>query len=258
MSARPPGWVSGEPNITPTFSRIWLVNTHSVCVRLRLPVSLRIACDIIRACTPTVWSPICPSSSARGVSAATESTAITSTAPERIEHVDDLERLLAVVGLGDEQLIDVDADLLRVQRVHRVLGVDERADPAELLRLGEDVVDERRLTRRLRAEDLDDPPTRDAADPQRDVERQRPCRDRVDGDARARIPHPHDRALAELPLDLGQGALQRCLSLCVGLRNRCCARLIAGLLLLAHLDALLVFMPFEQSTVGRPADGTTG
>ena len=36
---------------------------------------------------------------------------------------------------------------LRVQRVHRVLGVDERADAAELLRLGDDVVDERRLAR---------------------------------------------------------------------------------------------------------------
>ena len=52
------GCVSGEPNITPTFSRIWFVNTHSVCVRFRLPVSLRIAWDIIRAWTPTVWSPI--------------------------------------------------------------------------------------------------------------------------------------------------------------------------------------------------------
>ena len=29
------------------------------------------------------------------------------------EHVGDLERLLAVVGLGDEQLVDVDADLAR-------------------------------------------------------------------------------------------------------------------------------------------------
>ena len=69
--------------MTPTFSRIWLTNRHSVCVRFRLPASLRMACDIIRACTPTVWSPIWPSSSARGVSAATESTATTSTAPER-------------------------------------------------------------------------------------------------------------------------------------------------------------------------------
>ena len=69
--------------MTPTFSRIWFVKMHSVFVRFRLPASLRIACDIIRACRPTLWSPIWPSSSARGVSAATESTATTSTAPER-------------------------------------------------------------------------------------------------------------------------------------------------------------------------------
>ena len=70
--------------MTPTFSRIWLVKMQIVLARFRLPVSLRIACDIRRACRPTVWSPIAPSSSARGVSAATESIATTSTAPERV------------------------------------------------------------------------------------------------------------------------------------------------------------------------------
>ena len=39
---------------------------------------------IMRACRPTDWSPIWPSSSAFGVSAATESMATTSTVPERI------------------------------------------------------------------------------------------------------------------------------------------------------------------------------
>ena len=63
---------------------------------------------------------------------------------------------------------------LGVQRVHRVLGVDERAHAAELLGLGDDVVDQRRLARGLRAEDLDDPPAGHAADPEREVERQRP------------------------------------------------------------------------------------
>ena len=70
--------------MTPTFSRIWLVKTQSVLARLRLPASLRIAWLIIRAWTPTVWSPIAPSSSTFGVSAATESIATTSSAPERI------------------------------------------------------------------------------------------------------------------------------------------------------------------------------
>ena len=53
-------------------------------VRLRLPASLRIAWLIIRAWRPTVWSPIWPSSSTFGVSAATESIATTSIVPERI------------------------------------------------------------------------------------------------------------------------------------------------------------------------------
>ncbi len=51
--------------------------------RLMLPVSLRSACDIRRACRPTWESPISPSISAFGVRAATESTTTMSTAPER-------------------------------------------------------------------------------------------------------------------------------------------------------------------------------
>jgi hypothetical protein len=42
-------------------------------------VSLRSACDIRRACRPMKLSPISPSISAFGTSAATESTTITST-----------------------------------------------------------------------------------------------------------------------------------------------------------------------------------
>ncbi|MCY1489596.1 hypothetical protein D9M68_233250 [compost metagenome] len=50
---------------------------------LILPVTLRSAWDIRRACRPTWESPISPSISAFGTSAATESTMITSTALER-------------------------------------------------------------------------------------------------------------------------------------------------------------------------------
>ena len=51
--------------------------------RLIAAVSLRIAWHISRAWAPTWASPISPSSSAFGVSAATESTTTTETAPER-------------------------------------------------------------------------------------------------------------------------------------------------------------------------------
>ena len=54
-----------------------------VCAEFRASVSLRSACDMRRAWSPTWESPISPSSSARGVSAATESTTIRSIAPVR-------------------------------------------------------------------------------------------------------------------------------------------------------------------------------
>ena len=75
--------VSGLPNITPIFMRIWLMKITMQFERLIAAVSLRIAWLISRAWAPTWASPISPSSSAFGVSAATESTTTTETAPER-------------------------------------------------------------------------------------------------------------------------------------------------------------------------------
>ena len=108
-----------------------------------------------------------------------------------------------MVGLGDEELVDVDADLLGVLRVHGVLGVDERADAAHLLGFGDHVVDERRLARGLGAEDLDHAAAREPADAECEVESERAGRDRSDRD-RCAVVHLHDRALAELPLDLSE------------------------------------------------------
>jgi hypothetical protein len=90
-------------------------------------------------------------------------------------------------------------------RVERVLGVDERRHPAELLRLGDDVQRQRRLARRFGPEDLDHPAAGHAADAERVVEAHRAGgngRDRRDG---VLLAQAHDRALAELFLDLPQG-----------------------------------------------------
>ncbi len=84
MSARPPEVVSGLPNMTPIFSRIWLVKMQTHLVLLTTAVRRRIAWLIRRACAPTVASPIWPSSSALVVSAATESRTMTSMLFERI------------------------------------------------------------------------------------------------------------------------------------------------------------------------------
>ena len=52
------------------------------------------------------------------------------------------------------------------------------ATPPRALGLGDDVLADGGLARRLRAEDLGDPAARDAADAEREVERDRAGRDR--------------------------------------------------------------------------------
>ena len=80
MRARPPGVVSGLPNMTPIFSRIWLMKITAVSTSAIAAVSLRSDWLMSRACRPTWESPISPSSSFLGTRAATESMTITSTA----------------------------------------------------------------------------------------------------------------------------------------------------------------------------------
>src|SRR5438128_10692544 len=67
----------------PIFSRSWLMKITDVRERLIAPASLRSAWLISRACRPGSESPMSPSISAFGTSAATESTTTTSTAPDR-------------------------------------------------------------------------------------------------------------------------------------------------------------------------------
>ena len=119
------------------------------------------------------------------------------------QHVGDLERLLARVGLGDQQLVDVDADRRRVDRVHGVLGVDVGAGAAVALGLGHHVHGEGGLARGLRTEDLDDATAGQAPDAERDVERQRAGGDGGDTDV-AVLAEAHDGALAVLLLDLAE------------------------------------------------------
>ena len=173
------------------------------------PVSFLSAWLISRACRPGSWSPISPSSSARGVKRR-----------DRIDHKDvdcagadqrigNLERLLAGVGLRDQKVVELDAELPGVGGVERVLRVDEGADAAALLRLGDGVQRERRLAGRFRAVNLHDAAARKSADAERDVEAERAGRNGGDLHHLAVLPKPHDGALAEGPLDLGERGVER-------------------------------------------------
>jgi hypothetical protein len=77
-----------------------------------------------------------PSSSDFGVSAATESTTTMLTAPERTSVSVISSACSPCIGLRDQQLVEVHAQLLGILRVERVFGIDEGADAALFLFLG--------------------------------------------------------------------------------------------------------------------------
>ena len=185
--------------------RSWLMKMTEVLVRLMLPVSLRSAWLIRRACRPMCESPMSPSISAFGHK---RGHGVDHDHVDRAgadQGVDDLKRLLAGIGLGDQQLVEVDAEAAGVERVERVLGIDIGRDAAHALGLGDDVQGEGGLTGRFRTVDLGDPAARDAADAEGEVERDASRSGSLDLHGRAGLAHLHDRALAELALDLGDG-----------------------------------------------------
>jgi hypothetical protein len=94
-----------------------------------------------------------------------------------------------------------------------MLGVDKATNAAALLRLGDDVQRKRGLARGLRTINLDDAATRQAADAKRDIEPERARGDCLDLDRLLVLAEPHDGALAEAALDLGDRSLKRLLSI---------------------------------------------
>ena len=121
------------------------------------------------------------------------------------EHLGDIEGLFAGVGLRDEQIVEVDAEVGGVGRIERVLDVDEGGSAAVLLGFGDDVQGERRFTARFRPVDLDDTAAGEAADAEREIEGDRPGRDDVERHPLLNLAHLHDGAFAELTLDLSEG-----------------------------------------------------
>ena len=115
----------------------------------------------------------------------------------------------AVSGWGHEQLADPGAASGRVGGVERVLGVDIGGGASLPLRLGHDVVGERRLARRLRPEHLGDSSLRDSAHSEGHIEGYRSGGYRLDAPPDAPFAEPHHGPAAEVPVDLSKGQLQR-------------------------------------------------
>ncbi len=124
------------------------------------------------------------------------------------QHVGDLQRLLAGVRLATQQVVHVHAQLFRVARVQRVLGIDEGRGAALALAFGDHLQGQRGLARGFRTVDLDHAAARQTAHAQRDVQAQRAGGNGVDGDL-GMVAHAHHGALAELLLDLAERGSER-------------------------------------------------
>ncbi len=96
-----------------------------------------------------------------------------------------------------------------------MLRVDECDLTAALLRLRHDVQRQRRLTGGLRPVDLNDASLRDAADAERRIQCQRTGWDGIDLEIRA-VTQTHNRALAEVFLDLPDGGIERLFLVVIG------------------------------------------
>ncbi len=137
------------------------------------------------------------------------------------EHVRDLQCLLTGIGLGDQQRVGVDPELGRVVGVECVLGVDEGCDPAGGLGVRDRVQSDGRLAGRFRTVDLHYASSWQPADAERHIQRDGTGRDDLDRWT-GFVTEPHNRALAELLVDLCESVLQRLLTVesCHGSHSR--------------------------------------
>ena len=120
------------------------------------------------------------------------------------QRIGDFERLLAGIGLADQEVVDIHAELAGIDRVQRVLGIDEGAGAAALLRLGDGVKGEGGLAGAFRPVDFDHAAARQPADAEREVKPDRARGDDLDLLIARTSAHPHDGALAEGPFDLNE------------------------------------------------------
>jgi len=100
------------------------------------------------------------------------------------------------------------ADGPGVDRVHGVLGVDVGTDAAVALPLGHDVHGQGRLPRGLGSVELDDPAPGQPTDTEGQVEGHGAGGNGLDGHVHP-LAHAHDRALAELLLDVPDRHIER-------------------------------------------------
>ena len=89
------------------------------------------------------------------------------------QHVADFQRLLAGIGLGNQQIFYFYTEFAGVNRVERIFGINKGAGSAVFLALGDGFQTEGGFAGRFRAEDFNNAAARQAAYAQGQIQAQR-------------------------------------------------------------------------------------
>src|SRR5271165_420678 len=130
-------------------------------------------------------------------------------APGADQRFGNFERLLAVVGLGDEQVVDIDAEFAGVDGIERVFRVDERRLSAELLRFCDHVQGHGGFAAGFRAINLDYATARESANTQRGVNGEASAGDYADRHQHVAAAQPHDGSFTVRLFNLGYRCFEK-------------------------------------------------
>src|ERR1035438_7089254 len=106
-----------------------------------------------------------------------------------------LQRLLAIVGLRDQQVVHINAQPSGVNRIEGVLGIHKGCHAALLLRFGDDLQRNRGFARGFRPENFNHASADRKSATQGGIEGDRARGNDCDGNHRFLGPQLHDRAL---------------------------------------------------------------
>ena len=119
------------------------------------------------------------------------------------EHVGNFQRLLTGIRLGNQQLINVNTQLFRINRVQCVLGIHKGTGFTLFLRFRDNLQSQRGFTGALRAVNLNDPAVRKTTNAQSNIQPKGAGgygRNRLTG----LVAHLHYSTFTELTFDLAQ------------------------------------------------------
>ena len=123
-------------------------------------------------------------------------------APGAHQRFGDFQRLLAVVGLRNQQIIHIHAEPLGIGRVERVFGIHKGCHAASLLGFGDNLQADGGFARGFRAEDFNHAAARNSAHAQSGVKGDAAGGDHRDGNDGPLASQPHDGTLAKLLFNL--------------------------------------------------------